>query len=87
MGKRIGRRRLDSLLERNYDSTCSITRISTGETTYHKCDHYGARMMDGRHQVLRIYLDNGNEIYNDNRSWNYLGPDCFENGKDYKVCR
>ena len=47
--------------ERNYDSTCSITRISTGETTYRKCDHYGARMMDGRHQerLLWEYVRNG----------------------------
>ncbi len=73
--------------ERKYYSTCSITRISTGDTTYRKCNHEGARMLDGRHQVTRIYLDNGLVIQRDNRLWNYYGPDCFENSKDYKVCR
>ena len=70
-----------------YDSTCSITRLSTGETTYRKCFTEGARMLDGRHQVTRIYLDNGNVIYEDNRVWNHKGTDCFENSKDYQVCR
>ncbi|KZR64627.1 hypothetical protein PMIT1303_01673 [Prochlorococcus sp. MIT 1303] len=73
--------------DQKYYSTCSITRISTGKTSYRKCNHEGARMLDGRHQVTRIYLDNGVEIYKDNRLWNYYSPDCFENSKDYKVCR
>ena len=81
--------------DQKYYSTCSITRISTGKTSYRRCNHEGARMLDGRHQVTRIYLDNGVEIYKDNRVeiykdnrlWNYYGPDCYKNSKDYKVCR
>ena len=72
--------------DQKYYSTCSITRISTGKTSYRKCNHEGARMLDGRHQVTRIYLDNGVEIYEDGRLWDYYGPDCLKNSKDYKVC-
>ena len=75
--------------EHKYYSTCSITRISTGETTYRKCNHEGSRMLDGRHQVTKIYLDNGVVAAKDDPRllWNYYGPDCLENSKDYKVCR
>ena len=71
----------------NFYSTCTIKQLSTGKTTHQKCNTEGARMLDGRHQVTRIYLDNGNVIQKDGRTWNYHGNDCFENGKDYIVCR
>ena len=71
----------------NFYSTCTIKRVSTGQVKHQKCNADGSRMLDGRHQVTRIFLENGNVIEKDGRAWNYYGPDCLENGKDYIVCR
>ena len=71
----------------SFHETCTIKRISTGETTYQRCNITGARMLDGRHQVIHIQLENGNAYEKDGRMWDYHGPDCLGNSRDYIICR